>query len=70
MSPSFLFHYGQVGDVALVVACRFDLPSCIGVYLSSCNDFVVRGADLGGGSLMLLADGLIVLDLASNWWLS
>jgi hypothetical protein len=70
MSLSFLFHCGQVEDVALVVACRFDLPSCVGVDLSSCNDFVVRGVDLGGGSLMLPIDGLIVLDLVGNWWLS
>jgi hypothetical protein len=31
---------------------------------------VVHGVDLGGGSLMLPTDGLIVLDLVGNWWLS
>jgi hypothetical protein len=70
MSPSFLFHCGQVGDVVLVVACIFDFPACVGVDLSSCNDFVVHGADLGGGSLMLPTNGLIMLDLVDNWWLS
>lgn len=70
MSHSFLFHCGQVRDVALMVACKFDLLACIGVDLSSCNDFVVCGANLGGGSLMLPIDELIVLDLVGNWWLS
>ncbi len=47
MSPSFLIYCGQVKDVTLMVTCIFDLLACVGVDLSSCNDFVVCGVDLG-----------------------